>query len=255
MKNVAEFKAPTSEVRICSVDLPGLAGEAHCPVAALMYFASLVPKIESYLKLNGLETGAMAHFADGCVDLFAAPSAKGSRQRSLALAGSSLCQNMRDEYTADLNELITSHAKNLAPHLDPKKAKVIGELSNLALVENGVGNLRMFPDSNETWIVPPADRNKTRSVVTADSGIASICSAVVLGIRVAEEPQGDLFFAANEEVPVIITLTGELPEIRHKMKIGEAQALWHGTCCLKATVRTKHGKLPDVVGEISISYM
>lgn len=256
MTNAAKCGAPSQEVRICSMDLAGLTGEANCPVPTLLQLASVIPKLESYLKANNLERGAAhAYLGNGYIDFFAAPSAKGPSQRSLVLGGSSQCEKMRDEYADGLNELIKSHKENRAPRLAPRMAKAISDLSDIASKGNGVGNLRMFPDSNETWMVPPADRNKTRCSVTADSRIGSICGAVVLGVRAAQEPQGDLFFSASEEVPVIITLTGELSEIRHTMKIVEAQALWRGTCCLDASVRIEKGELPVVVGEISIHYM
>lgn len=112
----------------------------------------------------------------------------------------------------------------------------------------------IFPDSPSSREYIPSDPsvlkiNKARNKTELD-----LTDVILLGAYGCSELTPDLFISnGNPVVDVILRIDHEIPELKTRMPLLEAQQIWQGIVKISCKVRIINNKLAEIIGDIQIS--
>ena len=120
-------------------------------------------------------------------------------------------------------------------------------------IEQEGGKAVLAPDTSFADVLRGIDPQLLRAAEPDEGEEASINQALVVGCREIYRGQGDMFLA-EDEVEVLVSLVGAIPEIHLHTTRAEAQQIYRGANRMTAKVRlTGRGVIPEVVGEYAIA--
>lgn len=119
-------------------------------------------------------------------------------------------------------------------------------------VQQAGGSTTLAPDREFATVLDAVDPATLRANTPNDAEDVAINGALIIGCREIHNNQRDMF-RGDEEVEVIISLVGDVPEVRLRAIRAEAQQLYRGANRLSAAVRVNgRNNIPEVVGEYMV---
>lgn len=119
--------------------------------------------------------------------------------------------------------------------------------------EQAGGRTVLAPDTNFAEDLRGIDPQLLMAAAPDQGEDLKIHQALIVGCREIYRNQGDLF-RADDEVEVLVSLVGAIPEVQLRTTRAEAQQLYRGSNRMTANIRTAgRGAAPEVVGEYTIA--
>lgn len=123
----------------------------------------------------------------------------------------------------------------------------------LWLLEQAGGRAVLAPDTDFAEELGGVDPQLLRASEPDAGEDLEIHEALIVGCREIYRNQGDLF-RAEDEVEVLVSLVGAIPEVLLRTTRAEAQQVYRGANRLTANIRlSRRSAAPEVIGEYAIA--
>lgn len=116
------------------------------------------------------------------------------------------------------------------------------------------GRIFIFPDSPACRELHPSDPSKLKIDKARKETELDLTDVILLGAYSCSEVTPDFYENnINPLVDVVLRVAHEIPELKTRMPLLEAQQIWKGIVRISCKVRIINNKLAEIIGDIQIS--